>query len=319
MGTLRLVGRGLRKARRIVVGTRGSRLALAQAQVVVDRMMSIHPDVEVVIEKVTTRGDREQRASLAEIGGRGVFVKELEEALLAKRIDVAVHSLKDMPTEVSPGLELVAVVERTDARDVLVSSSGHGIRALVPGAVVGTGSRRRAVQLLALRPDLEIRDIRGNVDTRLRKCSTGEFNGVVIAAAALLRLGWQDRIAEYLMPEDFLPAVGQGILGVEIREGDGETAELTMPLNHEPTWRCALAERAFLRRLGGGCRAPIAALAEVKGDALVLQGLVAAMDGSRILRDREEGSVGGVEGVGRRLGERMLEQGAGYFIAEADR
>jgi hydroxymethylbilane synthase len=283
MGTVGLVRRGLRKARRMVVGTRGSQLALAQAQLVVDRR---------------------------------VFVKELEEALLARRIDAAVHSLKDMPTEVGPGLELVAVVERTDARDVLVSTSGRGIRDLAPGAVVGTGSRRRAVQLRTLRSDLEIRDIRGNVDTRLRKCSRGEFNGVVVAAAALLRLGLQDRIAEYLMPEDCLPAVGQGILGVEIREADGERAELTKPLNHEPTWKCAVAERAFLRRLGGGCRAPIAALAEVKGDTLVLQGMVADMEGSQILRDSIEDSVEAADELGIRLAEKMLERGASELVTQ---
>ncbi len=307
------------KAKRIIVGSRASQLALLQAESVISELRKIHLNLEFAIEKITTKGDREYRASLAQIGGQGLFVKELEEALLAGTIDMAVHSLKDVPTEVSPELRLTAMIRREDARDVLVSRSGKGLMELPPGATIGTGSQRRAIQLRACRPDLQVRQLRGNVDTRLRKTYSGELDGVILAAAALLRLAWQDRITEYLPLESFLPAIGQGALAIEIRAGDVEMARLVSPLNHEPTWQSVLAERAFLRYLGGGCRAPIAALGEVAGDVLELQGMVASVDGSRILRTREEGSAATPEQVGKLLAERMLEMGASQFITGDDR
>jgi hydroxymethylbilane synthase len=305
----------LSRSRRVVVGTRASQLALAQTDLVVRDLKSHHPDLEAAIEEITTQGDRDAKASLTQIGGRGIFVKELEEALLTKRIDVAVHSLKDVPTEVSPGLELVAFPQREDARDVLVSKSGRGLMDLPEEALLGTGSRRREVQLRACRPDVRVSEIRGNVDTRLRKVFEGKFDGILLAAAALIRLGWEDRITEPLPVGSFLPAAGQGVLGIQIRSGDEEVAEIVSALNHELTSQSALAERAFLRHLGGGCRAPIAALGVVEGSTLVLDGMVASEDGSQILRDREGGSAGAAEDVGRRLAERILEKGASSFLA----
>jgi hydroxymethylbilane synthase len=196
----------------------------------------------------------------------------------------------------------------------LVSKSGQGLMDLPGGAMVGTGSRRRAVQLQACRPDIRVSEIRGNVDTRLRKTFEGEFDGILLAAAALIRLGWQDRITEHLPFDNFLPTVNQGILGIQIRAEDREIAEVVSVLNHEPTSQSALAERAFLRRLGGGCRAPIAALGMVKEGALALEGMAASEDGSQILRDREEGSADVAEEVGKRLAERILERGASKFL-----
>ena len=292
---------------------------MLQAESVISELRRIRPHLELAIEKIKTRGDREYRASLAQIGGQGVFVKELEEALLAGAIDMAVHSIKDMPTVISPELELAAITERVDARDALVSRTGRGLMKLPSGATIGTGSQRRAIQLRTCRPGLQVCQLRGNVDTRLRKTYSGELDGVILAAAALVRLDWQDKITEYLPLESFLPAVGQGALAIEIRAGDTEMARLVSPLNHEPTWQSVSAERAFLRHLGGGCRAPIAALGIVKGDVLELRGMVASADGNRILRDREEGPATAPEQVGKLLAERMLQKGADRLITEDNR
>jgi len=307
------------RGRPIIVGSRASQLALIQAESVISELTGIHPQLELTIEKIKTKGDQEDKASLAEIGGQGVFVKELEEALLAGRIDMAVHSIKDMPAVISPRLKLVAITARADARDVLVSGTGKGLMELPPAATIGTGSQRRAVQLRACRPDLQVSPIRGNVDTRLRKTLSGEFDGVILAAAALIRLGWQDKITEYLSMESFLPAVGQGALAVEIRADDVEMAELVSPLNHEPTQQSILAERAFLFHLGGGCRAPIAAFGVVKGDILELQGMVASADGSRIMHDRQEGLTFAPEQAGRLLAQKLLQKGAHRLIKEDNR
>lgn len=304
----------LSKTKRIVVGTRASQLALVQTRLFVRDLQQIHPGLEIVIEKITTKGDRDQKASLTQIGGQGIFVKELEEALSAKTIDMAVHSLKDVPTVISDGLELVAFARRVDARDVLVSRSGKKLMELPEGAMIGTGSQRRVVQLLACRPGLRVGEIRGNVDTRLRKTTDGDFDGVLLAAAAMIRLGWQDRITEYLAPESFLPAVSQGILGIEIRVSDTEVAELVLPLNDQPTWQSGMAERAFLCHLGGGCRSPIAAFGVVMGDRLVLDGMAASEDGTQIIRDREDGLSDACEEIGKRLAERILGRGASRFL-----
>ena len=236
--------------------------------------------------------------------------------MLAGTIDMAVHSIKDMPAMISPRLKLAAIIKRVDARDVLVSGTGRGLMELSSGATIGTGSQRRAVQLRTCRPDLQVCQIRGNVDTRLRKTYSGEFDGIILAAAALIRLGWQDKITEYLSMESFLPAVGQGALAIEIRADDAEIARLVSPLNHEPTWQSVLAERNFLRHLGGGCRAPIAALGVVIGDILELRGMVASADGNRILQDRQEGPANAPEQVGRLLAQKMLQKGAYQLITE---
>ena len=301
---------------KIVVGSRGSKLALTQAGSFVAEIKEINPHLEVGVSKIVTRGDRDRHTQLDRTASVGVFVKELEEALLDGRIDLAVHSLKDMPTQIPQGLCLTAVTERLDPRDVLVSR-GERLTELAPGSKIGTGSFRRAVQLTSYRPDLEICSIRGNIDTRLRKVYCGEVDGLLLAAAAFIRLGLEDKISEYLPLEYFLPAIGQGTLGIEIRLGDEESAELALPINHLPTWQSVTAERAFIRALGGGCRAPIAALGTVDGSALRLEGMVADISGKIILRTSEESVNITPEEAGIRLAKRMLVMGASDFITEA--
>jgi len=302
--------------RKLAVGSRGSKLALIQAESVVAKIREVNPGIEVGISKIVTKGDRYHQVQLDHGEGVGVFVKELEEALLDNRIDIAVHSLKDVPTEIPQDLCLLAVTERLDPRDVLISRSGR-LDELPPGSRIGTGSLRRAVQLRSYRPDLMICSIRGNVDTRLSKVSRGEFDGVILAAAAMLRLEWEDKITEYLPLEPFLPAVGQGALVVEARLGDEDIAGLISPINHLPTWQSITAERAFLSAMGGGCRTPIAALATVNGVTLKLRGMVANKSTNNILRASEKGSAVSPEEVGERLAEKMLSMGASEFIAEA--
>ncbi len=299
----------------VTIGSRGSQLALIQSELVAAEIKQLNPHLEINITNITTKGDRDRQTPLDRLAGVGIFVKELEEALIDGRIDLAVHSLKDMPTEIPQGLSLAAVTERLDPRDVLVSRMGK-LAELVPGSRIGTGSPRRAAQLTACRPDLEVSSIRGNVDTRLKKVADGEFDGVIVAAAAMIRLGWEDRISEYLSVEDFLPAVGQGALVVEIRSDDEETNGLISPINHQPTWQSVTAERAFLSTLGGGCRTPMAALGTINGSTLRLEGMVADASGKRMLRTLEEGSATTAEQLGVKLAQRMLSMGASEFIVE---
>jgi len=304
--------------RRIVVGSRGSRLALIQTESVLGQMREMRPDLRFTLTKITTEGDRAQRSPSDRLSGIGVFVKELESALLNGRIDMAVHSLKDMPTEIAPRLSLAAVAIRLDPRDVLVSKRGK-LGQLAPGSRIGTGSLRRKAQLLHHRPDLRVEMLRGNVDTRLRKVSTGELDGVIVAAAAMVRLGCDGSIAEYLPLDLFLPAPGQGALGIEVRSDDAELTELAAMVNDQPTWCAAVAERAFLHALGAGCRAPVAALGQVTGDTLRLEGMVADAEGHALVRDSEDGSATVPEQVGIRLAEKLQQRGALQIIAEARR
>ncbi len=300
---------------KIVVGSRGSKLALVQAESVAAKIREANPHLEVSLSKIVTKGDRQRHTQLDQVAGIGVFVKELEEALLDNRIDLAVHSLKDMPTQVPQGLYLAAVTRRLDPRDVLVSRS-KGLAELPPGSRIGTGSLRRAAQLATYRPDLEICSIRGNVNTRLRKVSCGELDGVILAAAAMVRLGWEDKISEYLPLGHFLSAVGQGALAIETRLGDERIIGLISSANHLPTWQSTTAERAFLSALGGGCRSPIAALGTINGTVLELDGMVADASGKKILRASEKGDAMSPEEVGVRLAQKLLEMGAAEFIAE---
>lgn len=299
----------------ILVGSRGSRLALIQTESVISKIREANPDLEVSLRKIATTGDRDRHTQLDRMVV-GIFVKELEQALLDGRIDLAVHSLKDMPTEVPQGLALLGVTERLDPRDAIIAKAR--LNELVPGSKIGTGSLRRAVQINKYRPDLEVCSIRGNVDTRLRKVTAGEIEGVIIAAAAILRLGWEDKITEYLPLEHFLPAVGQGALVLEARLDDDMTARLVSPLNHLPTWQSVMAERAFLHNLGGGCRAPIAALGAISGSRLKLSGMVASPDGQRMLYTTEEGSATSPEELGVRMAKKMLEMGASELITEVN-
>ena len=303
------------RRRKLVVGSRGSKLALIQAGSVVVKLREINPQLEVDICKILTKGDRNLRIPIDPMEGVGVFVRELELALLDGRIDVAVHSLKDMPSKIPQSLCLAAVTQRLNPGDVLVSKS-RKIDDLAPGSRIGTASFRRTVQLTSYRPDLEICGIKGNIDTRIRKVFRGEIDGVILAAAAMTRLGWEDKITEFLPVDHFLPAVGQGALAIETRCADEEIAELIISLNHLPTWQSITAERALIRTLGGGCRAPIAALGTVDGVRLKLKGMIADSGGKKILRDSEEGNTTAAEEVGMRLAEKLLELGASEFIAE---
>ncbi|MFC2009674.1 hydroxymethylbilane synthase [Chloroflexota bacterium] len=300
--------------KKIVIGSRGSKLAIIQAEAILTGLRESNPEIDFSIISVTTRGDREKKVPLERIAGVGVFVKELEETLLDGRIDIAVHSLKDMPVEIPRELSLVAVGARLDPRDVLVSR-GAKLAELRAGSRIGTGSLRRMAQLFGCRPDLKVETIRGNIDTRLNRVSSGDFDGVMLAAAAMIRMGWEERITEYLPLQHFLPAVGQGALGLEIRSGDEQAKKLVFPINHQPTWCSVVAERAFLQALGGGCRAPIAALGIVNGDNIKLEGMVSDPGGQTILSNSEEGSISYPEQVGVRLARKMLEEGASQIIA----
>ena len=304
--------------KRIVVGSRGSRLALIQTESVLSKMRERRPDLQFRLTRITTDGERPARSPSDRLPGVGVFVKELESALLDGRIDMAVHSLKDMPTEIAPGLSLAAVVTRLDPRDVLVSSKGK-LGQLAPGSRIGTGSLRRKAQLLHFRPDLRVEMLRGNVDTRLRRISSGELDAVIVAAAAMVRLGCDGSVAEYLPLDLFLPAPGQGALGIEVCSDNGELAELAAMVNDQSTWCSVMAERAFLHALGAGCRAPVAALGRVTGNTIRLEGMVADAEGHALLQDSEEGSATDPEQVGIRLAEKLQHMGASQLIAEARR
>ena len=300
----------------ITVGSRGSDLALWQTRWVIARLQQAYPDIEFRIQCITTRGDVVRDRALSQVGGKGLFVKEIEAALLAGEIDLAVHSLKDMPTELPEDLAIGAVTAREDPRDVLVSRLGLKLAELPPGARVGTGSLRRAAQLRASRPDLRIVDLRGNVDTRLRKAATEEYDAVVLAAAGLIRLGYSDRITEYLSPRVMLPAGGQGALCVEVRTGD-EATRTMVSIVHDPLTEAAVtAERAFLARLEGGCQVPIATYGIVNDDELWLRGLVASPDGSRLLRNEIRGSWTEPMTLAQALAEEMLAQGADEICRE---
>jgi hydroxymethylbilane synthase len=243
------------------------------------------------------------------MGGKGVFVKEIEDALLSGAIDLAMHSMKDVPTEVPAGLEFVAILQREDVRDILASKDNRKIEQMPRGARIGTGSLRRASQLLAVLPDVVIIPLRGNLDTRLKKIETEKLAGVIVAAAGMKRMGLADRITQFLPVEIMLPAVGQGALGLELRTGDDELKKILAKINHAPTYTEITAERSFLRHLGGGCRLPIAALGKLEGDKLSLEGLVADPQGSSIIRDKVQGSVFEAEELGKRLAKIILEKG----------
>jgi len=296
---------------RIVIGSRGSRLALIQAESVAVTIRKANPHLEVSISLIVTSGDRDRHTPLDRIGV-GVFVKELEAALLEGRVDIAVHSLKDVPTDIPQGLCLLAVTERLDPRDVLVARSR--LDDLAPGSTIGTDSLRRALQLAQYRPDLKVCSMRGNIDTRLRKVSAAEVHGIIVAAAAMMRLGWEDKITEYLPLEHFLPAVGQGALVVEARMDDADLAEILRPVNHLPSWQSVTAERAFLRAVGGGCRAPIAALGRVSSNTLKLEGMVADSAGGKMLRASEEGAAMSSLEMGARLAQKMLNMRASQLM-----
>jgi hydroxymethylbilane synthase len=294
------------------IASRGSQLALWQSRAVEAALRAADPSLQVSIDTVRTLGDRILDVPLAKIGDKGLFTKELDEALLRGDADLAVHSLKDVPTRLPDGLMLAAVTEREDPRDVVIGREGvsAGLHQLPAGARVGTSSLRRRAQLRAARPDLDVRDLRGNLNTRLAKLDAGDYDAIVLAAAGVLRLGWADRITAYLDAPDWLPAVGQGALAVVARGDSADVADRLRIIHHADTAAATTAERAFLAALEGGCQIPIGALGSVVGDRLILRGLVADLEGERILRAEESGSVDDPAAVGRRLADALVAQGA---------
>jgi hydroxymethylbilane synthase len=302
--------------RSIRIGTRGSALARRQTQIAVDLLKAAWPDVAVDIIEIRTTGDRIQEVPLANIGAKGLFVKEIEEALLDGRINWAVHSVKDLPSELPQGLTVGMLAVRGDPRDALVARDGLTLATLPENAVIGTSSSRRRAQLLHWRPDLAIAPIRGNVDTRLRKLATDGLDGIVVAAAGLMRLGWEARISDIIAPEICLPAVGQGALGVEMRSDDAAAQALFQPLTSRATQAAVSAERSFLARLQGGCQVPIAAWAIADAERLWLRGMISDIDGRALVRGERWGGLHTPEQLGEELAEELLRRGGEAILRD---
>ena len=307
---------------KVVIGTRGSKLALWQAEWVKSELQRMNPGLQVDLNKIKTTGDKILDVPLAQVGGKGLFVKEIEEALLRGEADLAVHSMKDVPTEFPEGLHLAVICEREDPRDAFLSRMQNGkfnipLFADLPlGATVGTSSLRRSSQLLGIRPDIKIIQLRGNLDTRIRKLDEGQFDAIILAAAGVKRLGWADRITEVISPETSLPAIGQGAVGIECRIADEFIHSLIDPLDHADTSSCVRAERACLKRLEGGCQVPIAAHAWIESGKIVMDGLVGSISGDRIVRAHTEGHRKDPEALGTKLAEDLLERGADKILSE---
>ena len=302
--------------RELVIGTRGSKLALWQAEWVHARLRELEPALAVALKRIKTTGDKILDTPLAAIGGKGLFIKEIEDALLRGEIDLAVHSMKDVPTHLPAGLEILAIPEREDPRDVLITLNKVSLERLVPGSRIGTSSLRRQAQLLHYRPDLSFQILRGNLDTRLRKLEVGEYDGIILAAAGITRLGWSDRVTEYLSPDVCLPAIGQGALALEGRADDGFVREVVARLDHHPTRTAVTAERALLERLEGGCQVPIAAHATITNGTLTLNALIAGVNGRRLVRDSLQGPMRDAHRLGVQLAERLLAHGGDEILKE---
>ena len=303
-------------AQAVRIATRKSPLAMWQAEHVAAALRAAHPGLEVEILGMSTQGDKILDTPLAKIGGKGLFVKELEERMLSDDADIAVHSMKDVPVELPAGLHLSVILEREDPRDAFVSNHHASLVALPEGARVGTSSLRRQCQLADRRPDLEIIPLRGNVNTRLRKLDDGEYDAIILASAGLLRLGFAERIRSFISTDDSLPAIGQGAIGIECRADDKRTNELLTPLHHADTADRVFAERAMNKRLEGGCQVPIGGHATLDGDTLQLRGLVGTVDGSEIVRAQISGPRAEAGRLGTALGEELLEHGAAQILRE---
>lgn len=309
---------------KIVIGTRGSKLALWQATWVKERLQALYPRLKIEIEKIKTTGDKILDAPLAKIGGKGLFVKEIEEALLSKKIDLAVHSMKDVPIEIPEGLQISAICEREDPRDAFISKDGMLLNELPQGAVVGTSSLRRTVQLKALRSDLIIKPLRGNVDTRIRKLREGEFHAIVLAMAGLKRMGFEDIVTQPFSEDLMIPAIGQGAIGIETRVDDDFVNDFIKPLNHEETSLCILAERAFLSVMGGGCQVPLACHARVIDGRFKIVGIIGNPDGrSPIIKGQKEIKLSSklyyqsfiiAQNLAKELAEELLEKGGSHIL-----
>jgi hydroxymethylbilane synthase len=302
--------------KQIRIGTRASALALWQAEWVKSEIEKRYPGMTVTLTKIKTTGDKILDVPLAKVGGKGLFVKEIEEAMLENEIDIAVHSMKDVPTFFPDGLHLSCITKREDARDALLSRNNTTFKDLPRGANVGTSSLRRQAQLMSLRPDFVIHQLRGNVGTRLQKLKEGKFDAIILAAAGVKRLGLEANVSEYLSPEISLPAIGQGALGIECRVDDRELNDLIAFFNHADSRTCVTGERALLRRLEGGCQVPIACYGQIASGKLKLIGLVGSVDGKRIIRDSIEGEPEKAEKLGVVLAEKLLAQGADVVLRE---
>jgi hydroxymethylbilane synthase len=302
--------------RKITIGTRGSQLALTQSNWVADQLRSAHPGLDVDLQIIKTKGDKILDVPLAKVGGKGLFVKEIEDALLDGRADIAVHSMKDVPTELPEGLFIACVPEREDVRDALISRTGAGLDDLPSGATVGTSSLRRRSQLLYARPDLNVVSLRGNLDTRIKKLETENLDAIVVAAAGLRRMGLVDRASQFIPPDLMVPAIGQGALGIEARQDDSETLALLRILHHPPTAVCVAAERAFLATMEGGCQVPLAALCTLSDDRVNVAGLVADPDGVRYFRGQHQGAAENSAEIGRALAQDLLDQGGRAVLEE---
>ncbi|MBM7623080.1 hydroxymethylbilane synthase [Sporohalobacter salinus] len=304
---------------KVVIGTRSSDLAVGQAEIVAEMLREAAPKYEFELKKITTKGDKILNSPLSQIGGKGLFIKELEIALLEKEIDLAVHSTKDMPAELPEGLAVLGFPERVDPRDSLISKTGLGLDELPSGGRIGTGSLRRTSQLLNYRSDLEVIPIRGNINTRLEKLKNGELNldAIVLAAAGLIRMGWQEKITQYLDYEIMLPAAGQGALAIEARESDTEIRSLINKIDGQKIRYILQAERGFLERLDGDCHVPVGALAEIDGEEITLEGMVATLDGQKYLRNQMTDSIKKAEELGIKLAEDLIDKGAKKILQQA--
>ena len=302
--------------RELIIGTRGSALAIWPAEWVQSRLRELQPGLIVSLKRIKTTGDRILDSPLAMIGGKGLFVKEIEEALARDEIDLAVHSMKDVPTSLPVGMEILSIPAREDPRDALISRNGISLEKVRNGARIGTSSLRRQAQMLHARPDFQVSILRGNVDTRLRKLDAGEYDAILLAAAGLRRLGLEQRITEFLSYDVCLPAISQGALGLEGRADDRFVRELVLRLEDRSTRIAVTAERGFLERLEGGCQVPIAAHATVGDQIITLRGLIASVDGHRLIQGSSEGPVGDAKKIGATLAERLLSQGGREILKE---
>ena len=300
----------------IRLGTRKSKLAMTQSGMIAADLERLNPGISVELVEIVTKGDKILDVPLAKVGGKGLFVKEIEEAMLDERIDMAVHSLKDVPAELPQGLEVTVFPKREDFRDAFISAKSATFMDLPARAVVGTSSLRRMSQLKKNRPDLDIQSLRGNVDTRLRKLEEGMYDAIILASAGMNRLGLSHRITSFMDPEVMLPAVGQGCLGIEFRSDDGNMRDILASIHHQDTALCVRTERAFLLRLEGGCQVPVGALAHLEGNRVILEGMVADEAGDRMIRKKMEGSVTDPEGLGLELADEILQSGGREILEE---
>ena len=303
----------------IIIGTRGSKLALWQANFVKNEIEKKIPGIPIQIKIIKTEGDKVLDSPLFKIGGKGIFVKEIEHALIENSIDIAVHSVKDLPTEIPSGLKLAAVLERADPRDVLISKGDVELTDLPKGCTLLTGSLRRRNQILLFRSDIKFQEIRGNIDTRFRKFYQSPYDGMILAKAGIERMGFENKISEVFSEDICLPAAGQGAIGIETRENDDSISEIAGTLNHENSMLSIKAERAFLTGLGGGCQIPIGSIAKVINDNIVIKGVLCDLDGRKIIRDKISGNLSDAEDLGKQLSERIINKGGKKIILDFEK